>query len=196
MKCAKANAQPELGGERAAVIGGAEQPDLGHRVDFRLQARGTMLSFQQCGQLPDLLGEALGVRKVPAADRLRGARVAAGRAADAEVDAAGIQGLQHAEGLGGAESAVVGKQHAAGADAQAARFRAQPCEQDLGARVGERRDGMVLGEPVAVIAQLVGAARERERFLDRPARAEPADDRGLVQDRQLHLSPLPDRNNP
>ena len=112
-------------------------------------------------------GKALGVGKPAAADRLRGARVAAGRAADAEVDAPGIERFQHAEALRGAERAVVGEQHAAGADADAPRLGAEARQQHLGAGIGERGDGVVLGEPVAVIAELVGAARERERLLDR-----------------------------
>jgi len=41
---------------------------------------------------------------------------------------------------------------------------------------------VVLGEPVAVIAELVGAPRERQRLLDRAPRVVAADDRGLVED--------------
>ena len=82
----------------------------------------------------------------------------------------GIERLEHAEGLGGAKGAVVGQQHAAGADAQALGFGAQPREQHLGTGIGERSDRVVLGEPVAVVAELFDAARERERFLDRAAR--------------------------
>ena len=120
MKCAKAKAQAELGGERAAVVGGAEQPDLGHGVHFGLQAHADRcLPSSSGGQLPHLLRKVLGVRKAPAAHRLRGAGIAAWGAPDAEVDAPGVERLQHAEGLRGAEGAVVGQQHAAGADAHA-----------------------------------------------------------------------------
>jgi len=45
---------------------------------------------------------------------------------------------------------------------------------------------VVFGQPVAVIAELVGAARERERFFDRPSRAEAADHRRLIEDGKPH----------
>jgi hypothetical protein len=48
--------------------------------------------------------------------------------------------------------------------------------------IGERGDGVMLGEPVAREAQLIGAAREGEGFFDGPPRAEPADHRRLVKD--------------
>jgi hypothetical protein len=111
---------------------------------------------------------------------MRGARVAARRAADAQVDAPGIERLEHAEALGGAERAVVGQQHAAGAHPQAFRLGAEPRQQDLGARVGERRNRVMLGQPIAVVAQLFDAAGEGERFRDRPAGALAMDDRRLV----------------
>jgi hypothetical protein len=40
----------------------------------------------------------------------------------------------------------------------------------------------MLGEPVAVVAQLIRAPRERQRLLDRAPRVVAADDRGLVED--------------
>src|SRR6185436_6769058 len=93
-----------------------------------------------------------------ATHRVRRALAAAGRAADAEVDAAGIERFQHAEGLGDAKRAVVGEEHAARAYAQALRLSAQAREKDFRAGVGERGDRMVLGEPVAVVAELLYAA--------------------------------------
>src|SRR5262249_32698255 len=69
-------------------------------------------------------------------------------------------------------------------------FRAQAREQHLGARVGERGDGVVLGEPVTVVAERVGAAREGERLLDRTTRAEAADHRRLIEDREPHRAML------
>jgi hypothetical protein len=165
--------QPELRGERAAVLGGAEQPDLGRGVDLGLQPHALermivgQAAVEMLAQLPDLLGEVARVGHHAAADRVRSALVAAGRAADAEIDAAGVERLQHAESLGDAERAVVREQHAAGADAHAFRLRAKPRQQNLGTGIGERGDRVVLGEPVAVIAERFDAAREREGLLDR-----------------------------
>jgi len=180
--------QAELGGERAAVIGGAEQPDLRGGVDLGLQPHALegmlvgQAAVEVLAQLPHLLREVARFGHHAAADRVRGARAAAWGAADAEVDAAGIERFQHAKGLGDPEGAVVGEQHAPRADADALRLRAQARQQHLGAGIGERADGVVLGEPVAVIAQLVHAPRQLQRLLHRAPRAEAADDRRLVED--------------
>jgi hypothetical protein len=53
-----------------------------------------------------------------------GAHVAAGRAADAQVDAARRQRVQHAELLGHLEGRVVRQHHPGAADADACRVRA------------------------------------------------------------------------
>jgi hypothetical protein len=137
---------------------------------------GGKRAFQMADELPDLLREAVRLREPAAIHRLRGARVAARRSSEAEVDAAGVEGLQHPEALRGAKGAVVGKEHAAGSDAQALRFGAQPRQQDLRTGIGQRCDRMMLSEPIAVVAEGVRAASERECFLDRARRAEAADD--------------------
>src|SRR5918992_127898 len=96
---------------------------------------------------------------------------------------------------GRAKRAVVRKQYAAGADAHAPRFGAQPRQEHLRARVRERRDGVVLGEPVPVVAELLSAAGEGERFLDRAPSPLAGNDRLLIQDRQLYCRrhPTPER---
>ena len=109
-----------------------------------------------------------------------------GRAPDAEVDAPRVERLEHPERLGGPERAVVGKQHAAGADPHAPRLGAQTREQHLGAGIRQGTDRVVLGEPVALIAERLGAPRQRQCFVHRAACAEPADDGRLVEDRELH----------
>ena len=54
---------------------------------------------------------------LPPPQRVGGGRIGAGRAAEAEIDAAGKQRLQHLEALGHHQRRVVGQHHAAGADA-------------------------------------------------------------------------------
>jgi hypothetical protein len=82
--------QAQLGGKRAAVIRGAEQPDLRHGVDLGLQAHPLFFrkcSFKMRDELPHLLREVRGVGKRSAPHGLRGAGIAARRAAYAKVDA-------------------------------------------------------------------------------------------------------------
>ncbi len=162
----KGEAKAELRGKEAAVVRGAEQPDLGHGLAAWLQAHaalGVVLgerTVQVADQLPDLLRKLLGIWKPAAADRARGACIPAGSAADAEVDAARIERLQHAKGLRDLEGAVVGEQDTAGADADGPRLGPQPREQNLRAGVAERGYGMVLGQPVAAVAELLDPAGE------------------------------------
>jgi len=49
-------------------------------------------------------------------------------------------------------------------------------DENLGAGIGERRDGVVLGEPVAAVAQLFGEPGERNGFSDRFGGTVSADD--------------------
>jgi hypothetical protein len=187
--------QAELRGERSAVVGRAEQPDLGRGLAAGLHAHALvrMILGQRAvevpDQFPDALREVVRARELPARYGVRGARVAPGRAANSEVHAPRVEGLQHAEHLGHLEGAVVGQQHPAAADAHALRFCAQAREQHLGAGVGERGDGMVLGEPVAVIAERLGMARELESRLDGLRRGAAGEHRGLVEDGEFQGHP-------
>jgi hypothetical protein len=184
--------QPEEGGEAAAVVGRAEQPDLrrgvarGHRLHPRERMVGRERGVEESDQVAHLLREILRERVVPARDRLRGDLVAPGRAPDAEVDAAREERLEHAEHLGDLERAVVGQEHAAGADANALRRGRDAREQDFGTGIGEGGDRVMLGEPVARVAEPVGRLRERHRFRDRPRGGVPADHRALVEDAETH----------
>ena len=63
----------------------------------------------------------------PAAQRMRGGAIGAGRAAEPEIDAAGKQRLQHLEALGDHQRRVVGQHHAAGADADVLLVTAAIC---------------------------------------------------------------------
>ena len=60
----------------------------------------------------------VGAHVLAMAERQRGQRVGAGGAADAEVDAAGMQRFEHLEALGDHQRRVVRQHHAAGADAE------------------------------------------------------------------------------
>ena len=62
-------------------------------------------------------------------------------------------------------------------------------QQDFRARVGQAAHGVVLGQPVAVVAQAVGGLRQLERGVDRLRRRVPADD-GRVLSTCVRLSPM------
>jgi hypothetical protein len=91
--------------------------------------------------------------------------VRAGCTPEAEVDAAGVEAAEHAEALGHPEGAVVGKHHAAAAHPDALRDGADGGDQDLGRVADEHRRAVVLGHPVAVVAELLGVTGEVDRVV-------------------------------
>src|SRR2546428_353876 len=62
-------------------------------------------------------------------------------------------------------------------------------DENLGTGIGERRDSVVLGQPVTVVAELLGEPGEGNRFCDRFGGAVSADDGGLVEHPQRHPHP-------
>ena len=140
-------------------------------------------------QLGELLREVVG-RDVAAValERVGGQRVGARRAAEREVDAAGEQAGQQAEALGDLERRVVREHHAAAADADPLGGRRHRAGQHLRRRAGER-EAVVLGEPVAVVAEPVGEPREVERVLQRLRPRDTLGNRRLVEHAEPHQPP-------
>jgi hypothetical protein len=89
---------------------------------------------------------------------------AARGAADAEVDAAGVEGFEQAELLGDLQRAVMRKHDAARADAQMTRLGCDARHHDFGRTAGETGRAVVLGEPIAVIPEAVDVARQLDGF--------------------------------
>ena len=100
------------------------------------------------------------VRTEGAAECPGGVGVSAGRAADAEVDAAGIEGFERAELLGDLERGVVGEHDAAGADADRGGVVGDIGDENGGGGGGDAGDVVVLGEPVAGVAEAFGVLGE------------------------------------
>ena len=138
------------------------------------------------GQVLHLFREALGARVASLADGQRRDLVAARRPPDPQVDAPGIKRFQHSELFRHFERAVVGKQHAAGADAYARGLGRHPREQDLGAGVGERGERMVLRQPVTVKSQLFRRLHQADGLVDRLRRSVAADDGRLIENAEAH----------
>jgi len=118
-------------------------------------------------QLP---GEVLRVGRAPQGGG--GALVGSRRAAEAEVHPARVQGLEHAELLGDHERCVVGQHDTAGADADVSRGRGGGTDENGRGAARVAGHAVVLGDPVPVVAQLVGQLRQGDAVLQRlPARA-------------------------
>jgi hypothetical protein len=120
-------------------------------------------------QLLDVGRERVGARVI-ATQRPHRRLVAARGTAEPEVDAAGIERVERAELLGDHERRVIGQHDAAGADADRARSLRDEADRDRRRRAGDRRHVVVLGEPEAAKAELLGVPRELARPVQRGPR--------------------------
>jgi hypothetical protein len=118
-------------------------------------------------QLDHVLRKAVGVGCEIAAQRACGDLIGAGRAAQAKVDATRKQGGQRAELLGHHQRSVVRQHDAAGADPDGGSPRRHVTDDDGGRSAGDAGTVVVLGQPVAVIAEALGVPGEIERVAQR-----------------------------
>jgi hypothetical protein len=128
-----------------------------------------------------LSGEVL-VGRAPAADGGGRPRVGARRAAEAEVEAAGVQGVQGADLFGDHEGRVVGQFQAAGADADGLGSGGDGSGQDDVGGARHWRHVVVFGEPVALEAQTFGVGGEFDRAVQCVADGVAPADGGEVQE--------------
>ncbi|MEJ0048468.1 MAG: hypothetical protein WDN04_21905 [Rhodospirillales bacterium] len=183
-------ADAELGCERAAEIAGTQDPHFRAGLHHGLQHHAfrivslRQLASEQRDQVRDLLRERVAV-ETPGADRARGRHIAARRAADPEVDTSREQRLQHAELLRHLERAVVGQHHAARTHAQAPGGGGEPRDHHFRRRVGNPQQSVMLGAPVARVAELVRGLREVYRCGDRVGDLVAFDHRRLVEYREF-----------
>ncbi len=106
-------------------------------------------------------------RILPGAQRVGGDLIGARRAAEPEIDAPGKQRLQHLEALGDHQRRMVRQHHAARADAHMRRYRRDLPDHDFGRGTGDVRQIVVLGDPIALVAEPVGEPRQIERIAQR-----------------------------
>ena len=93
----------------------------------------------------------------------------------------GIQPAEDAEALRHLERAVVGQHHPAAAHPNPLGGRGDRAEQHLRAGAGERRGPVVLGHPVAVVAEPVGELGQVDRVPQRLRSGRALRDGGLVE---------------
>ncbi len=160
---AKENGSPSMPGELGRVAGGAEQPDLRHvavarhRLHVAVGVALGELALEEADQLGELAREVLvGERRGRAPQGGGGDLVGPRGAPDPEVDPARVKRLQHPELLGDHQRRVVGQHHAAGADPHPLGPRRQGRRQDRRRGARDPGDVVVLGDPVAVIAEPLG----------------------------------------
>ena len=118
----------------------------------------------------------------PAAQRVGRGAVGAGRAAEAEIDAAGKQRLQHLEALGDHQRRMVGQHHAAGADADVFRHCGDLPNHQIGRGTCDRCQIVMLGQPVPDIAEPVDMARQIDAVAQRGGWFGAGGDDGEVED--------------
>ncbi len=160
--------QAEHGRQLGAEQAGAQEPDRHAQAGARHRLHGLAgLGGAEVGlQLHHVLGEAVGPAGEVAAERAGGGLIGAGGAAEAEVDAAGIERLERAELLGDHQRGMVGQHDAAGADADGRGAAGDVADDDRRGRAGDAAHVVVLGQPVAAIAQPLGVPGEVERVAE------------------------------
>ena len=119
-----------------------------------------------------------------ALQRVGGDRVAAGCAADREIDPLAVHPAQHAEVLRDFQRAVVGQHHPAAPHADARRRRADRGDQHFGARARQHRRRVMLGHPVSRVAKLLGVPREVDGVPQGVAASHPLGNGRLIQNAQ------------
>ena len=123
-----------------------------------------------------------------------GQSVGAGRASQPEVDAAGKQRFQRAELLGDHQRRVIRQHDAARADADPPGCGRHLADHHRGGGARDARHVVVLRQPVALEAERVGVARERQRAAQRLAHVAAGRHMGKIEDRQLHRRPRRSRS--
>ena len=153
-----------------------------YRGDLRVVA------IEEQEQVAQLLGKVIRGkgRHVPS-ERGRGNRVRPGCTSESEVDATGMEGLEHAELLGHDERGVIGQHHPAGTDPDRRRRRREM--RDEHGRGGARDTGhvVVLGNPQASVAQTLAETRQRHRVGQRGGRCRPLADGSQLQNRERRV---------
>ncbi|HJN93964.1 MAG TPA: hypothetical protein QGF05_14740 [Dehalococcoidia bacterium] len=154
-------------GMRFGKIVGEESVDVGELLREMFEAEGT-----------GAVGKGTG-----------SATIGAGGAADAKVDATGVEGVDEGEGFGHFEGRVVRQHDAAGADADALGASGDLGDQDLGGGAGEGSGVVVLGQPIAGVTESVGGLGKFKGLGQGLLDSVPLANRNLIENSELHVVP-------
>src|SRR3984957_20189515 len=112
--------------------------------------------------------------------------VGAGRAAYAEVDAAGKQRAENTERLGDFQRTIMRQHHAAAPDPQPVGNHADRSDHHFRTGAGQHRSAVMFRHPVALKAEFVGEARQLQRVPQRIGARESFGDRRLIENADFH----------
>ena len=182
---------PDLRRQFRRVIAGAEQPDrrqravVRHRHHIVVGMAGRKPAGLPQDQFLQPLQKIVALAAVePAAQRVRGGAIGAGRAAEPEIDPAGKQRLQHLEAFGHHQRRMVGQHHAAGADPDVPGHGRDLPDHQIGRGARHRGEVVMFGQPVADIAEAIGMARQIDAVAQRRGGFCPRGDDREVEDRE------------
>src|SRR5882672_1533135 len=114
------------------------------------------------------------------------------RAAKPEIDPVRIQRMQHPEYFGHFQRAVMREQYAAGTNANPGSFSSHSRDENFRRWTGKRLYRVVLGNPITLVAETIGCARQLDRVTQSVGRRAARGDRRLIEDGKLHCSlPFP-----
>ncbi len=185
--------QAEQGGDLGAVVGAAEDPDLGCGVALRegFYGREGMAIDQGSPWTQAMRSRTSGWKMLGpfvggGIEGKGGAAVGARRAAKPHVDAAGRQRVEHAEHLGHFEGRIVRQHDAGAADADAIGRGGDGRDHDLGRGTHDGRMVMVLGNPEALVAQRLAMLGERHGVADRLVLRAVGDGDRLIENGKTH----------
>ena len=138
-------------------------------------------AVQKRAQLDQLarkvVGEILRCATAIAAESEGIERAAAGCASDAEIDSVRIECVKHAKCFRDFHRTVVGEHHAARADSDVRSLGGDSRDHDFGRGACECAGRVMLGDPVALVAETIGEAGELDRVAKRVGSGETGGDR-------------------
>ncbi len=171
--------------ELRAEQAGAQHPQLDVRAGSRRRRdRQRGIAAQPGLQFHHVLGKLVRRLHQVLAQGLGDPPVRPRRAAEAQVDAAGEQGVEGAELLGDDEGIVIGQHDPARADADRPGGLPDMGEDDRGRAAGDAFHPVVLGHPEALVAGLFGGLRGKGGLRQRLAHAAAFAHRDQVEDGQ------------